>query len=359
MLKCWQENLLGIEVKDINKVVYSFNALLLRRDSDEFPLNIPDFIRMLQNKTLVEIGFSEEEATSQFAYEKIIVGNRLNRKFEQWYEGMKSIYEIEQKAMLEFLLVCRQHREKDDAGDYNNYYRNGRLLVNKNNMIMSNMDFESIIHKRFPRELIKIIKSWRKDIDITPSTITICPVCGKRINFEFGHEGSCSDICNYYISKNKLSFEEIDIKENYQYSDFLEGIYRYILLPGISERIISEKLKQFDGIRVELYPNMDEYDIEITIEDKNVLIDIKDVQVPSELVDILMKNNSVSKLISNNDTIRYLVIPEHRKHIYLDQYGVDYKKELNRILHNEDIRIEVLYEKELYREISILINDEF
>lgn len=360
LLKHWEENFSNTEAVDINKVMYSFNTLLVSTGVTEFPLNIPDFIKMLKNKTLVEIGFTEEEASKQLVNEKVIVNNRLSSKFANWYEEIESLREVEQKAMLEFLLACRQHRGKEDETDYCNYYRTGRIVANKDNMIMSNMEFhQKLIQKRLPSDLIKIIKSWRRNVDIVAGTIIVCPVCGRRVDFQFGHEGCCGDVCNYYIAKNKLSFNKLEIKEEEQYSEFTEGIYRFILLPGIGENIIFENLRKFEEAEVELYPNMDEYDIEFKVEDMSVLIDVKDVQEPSELVELLKRNNSIGKLIPNDEDYKYLVIPEHRKNIFFEQCHVDYKKELIRLLQNEDLQIKVLYEKELYKEIEKLINDEF
>ncbi|ERI93913.1 hypothetical protein HMPREF1982_01326 [Clostridiales bacterium oral taxon 876 str. F0540] len=359
VLKDWQNNLSNTKIKDINGAIYPFLSLLIKKETVKFPLNIPEFIRMLENKALVELGFTEEEATIQLLNEKIIVNGRLNYKFIDWYENIKSLQEVEQKEMLEFLLACRQHRGKDNQAVYSNYYRDGRLLVNKDNMIMTNIEFSKLIINKFPAELKKIIKSWRRDIDILSSTVTTCPVCGKKIENDFGKEGKCSDICSYYINKDKLNYNRFEIKEDEQYSQFTEGIYRYILLPNIGEKTIYDNIKRIQDVEIELYPNMDEYDMKIIIDNDNLFIDVKDVQEPSELVKLLKSNNSVSKLVVNEKAARYLVIPEHRRQIYLEQSHVDYKKELIRFLENEEIPINVLYEKELYKKIKQLVNDDF
>jgi hypothetical protein len=356
----WEENLSGVDIIKINKAMYSFCNLLINRGADEFPLNLPEFINFLQDNTLESLGFSEEEATKGLLDEKIIKNGSVNIKFKNWYEDLVSLEEEEQKAMLEFLQFCREHRGREDEKEYCNYYRNGRGLVNKNNMIISNIAFNKIMIKnKFPLELRKIISGWRKNINISDKDITICPICGKQVEATFGNENYCSDVCNYFIKKQSLKFETLSIDNNNQYSEFTEGIYRYILLPNIGERIIYEKLLKIKDIEVEIYPNMDEYDIKVKVDDLDILIDVKDVVTPSALVELLKKNNNINKLLQSKLGRRYVVIPEHRRVTHINQNNVDYKKELLNILHNECIDISVLYEKELYKEIDKIMQEDF
>jgi hypothetical protein len=355
----WEQNLTNVNVREINKVMYSFCSLLISRGAEEFPLNLPEFISTLQHNTLENLGFNEGEATKTLLAEKIIVNERINKKFKNWYEDLVSLAEEEQKAMLEFLQLCRGHRGKDDEEEYCNFYRNGRSLVNKSNMIMSNIEFQSILQRKFPADIRKAISRWRKNINISARDITICPVCGKQIEFTFGNENSCSDICNYFIRKQGLAFETLAIDDSNQYSEFTQGIYRYILLPNIGEKLIYEKLLDIKEIEVELYPNMDEYDIKVKFEELDILIDVKDVESPLGLVELLRKNNTVNKLLQSKTARRYLIIPEHRRVIHLSQNNVDYKRELLNILDNEGLDINVLYEKELYKEIEKIVQEDF
>ncbi|MBE6069344.1 MAG: hypothetical protein E7211_16895 [Clostridium lundense] len=358
-LLVWEENLSGVNLKRINKIIYSFDNLLIVKGIQEFPQNLSEFINVLKNNTLKELGFCEDEITKSLINERIIENGRINIKFKSWYEDMISVSEEEQEAMLEFLQLCRLHREKEDEEEYSNYYRLGRSLVNNQNMIMSNLKFQSHLQKKFPDELRKVISKWRKDINIIKEVITVCPVCGKQIEFTFGDENFCSDICKYYMNKEALNFESLFTDENMQYSEFTEGIYRFILLPSIGENRIYKKLSAYDNLEVELYPNMDEYDIKVKMEELELLIDIKDVSTPFTLVELLKKNNGINKLERNKGKNIYLVIPEHRRVIYLNENNVDYKRDLLNTFQEEGLDIKVLYEKELYRKINDMLNDDF
>lgn len=348
-----------VDVKEINKAIYSFNNLLITKGINNLPTNIPEFINCLQKKTLLELGFNEKEATVELANENIIKNGRISITFKNWYDSVVSLSEEEQKSMAEFLQHCRKYRKAIDEEKYCNFYREGRSFVNKDNMVMSNMEFHNTIQKKFPSELRKILNKWRKDLNIHKEFIYICPICGKQVEFTFGNENSCSDICNYYISKRGLEFEKKIIKENEQYSQFTEGIYKFILLPGIGENLIYNKLLTYTDIEVELYPNMDEYDLRLIIDESELLLDIKDVSTPFNLIEILKKNNGFSKLQKSKGKNKYLVIPEHRRAIYFNINQVDYKRELLNILNNEGIDVEVLYEKDLYRKINLILKNDF
>lgn len=355
----WEKSLSNVDIKRVNNIMYSFNSLLINKGRKKFPLNLSEFIYFLENNTLREFGFFENEVGKSLIDEKVIINKRVNIRFKTWYEDIVSVSEEEQKAMLEFLRLCRSHKGKEDEEEYSKYYRIGRNLVDNKNMIMSNMKFKSHLQKNFPTEIRNIISKWRKDADITRAVITICPVCGKQVEFTIGNENFCGDICKYYMDKEGLNYESLAIEENVQYSEFTEGIYKFILLPGIGEKRIYKKLSTYENVEVELYPNMDEYDIKVKIEELELLIDIKDVADPFSLLELLKKNNGISKLEQNKTENRYLVIPEHRRVIYLSENNVDYKRDLVNLFQNEGLDIEVLYEKELYKKINDILIDDF
>jgi hypothetical protein len=356
----WEDDFRNVEVRTINAIIYSMNSMLIKKNCENLPLNIPQFIKFLQSNTLSEVGFNEEEVEKVILNERILLNGRVNEVIKDWYNEIVSILDEEEKAMKEFLLVCRSYRGKEEETKYCNYYQKGRNLINKNNNIISNMEYKKLLQGYFTSDLRNIMVSWRKDITINEEEITICPICGKMIEFGFGQEGRCSDICNYYIKHNKLEFEKIKIQRGRQYSKFTNGIYKYVLLPNIAEDIIYNKLNTFYGIEIEHSPNMDEYDIKINVQGKEILIDVKDVADPGYLVRKLKENNSIRKLQKSRGMERYIVIPEHRRIIYKsNNNGGDYKTELSNIFARDGIDIEVLYEKQLYKKVKELIEDDF
>lgn len=355
VLKNWEDDLSKLDTKHMNEAMYGFIKEMTKRGNMVFPKNLFEFINFLMDKSLKDMNFNDEDFEINLLNEKIILNGRLNNKYKNWFEEIESLLEEEQKAMKEYLDECRKHRGKEDEEEYCEYYRIGRTLISKENMVMSNIEFYKLIEKPLPKELRRIAQSWRKDVDINEDEIKICPVCGKRIDFSFRVEGQCSEICDYYIAKNNLEYVTKKIN-NSQYSEFTNGIYRFILLPGIGEINIYKNLLKYEKCKVTLYPNMDEFDIEVIYNDRKICIDVKDVAKPNDLVNLLKENGGVSKLWKEEDRSVYLVIPEHRRSIYKHNCGADYKKELLRILDNENIEIDVLYERELYKKIDDMVD---
>lgn len=358
VLNNWEDDLSKLETKYMSEAMYEFIKEIIKKGNMDFPKNLFEFINFLTDKSLKDMNFDDEDFEISLLNEKIILNGRLNNKYKNWFEEMESLLEEEQRAMKEFLDACRSHKGKEDEEEYCEYYRVGRTLISKENMVMGNIEFYKLIERALPKELRKIAQSWRKDIDINGDEIKICPVCGKRIDFSFRVEGECSEICNYYIAKNNLEYVTKKIEDS-QYSEFTNGIYRFILLPGIGEINIYKNLLKYEKCKVTLYPDMDEFDIEVVYNGKKVCIDVKDVTTPNDLVRVLNENGGVSKLCKEEKRLIYLVIPEHRRNIFKNKYGVDYKKELLRILDNENIEIDVLYERELYKEIEDMVDEIF
>lgn len=54
------------------------------------------------------------------------------------------------------------------------------------------------------------------------------------------------------------------------------GFWRYTLLPGLIELDLKLRLEQLDGVRVLLWPNLDQYDLLVQIGEGKLKIDIKD-----------------------------------------------------------------------------------
>jgi len=351
----WEEDLSNVNIKRLNNSYYDIVSFLINKNVVSVPNNFPAFIRFLnENKINTFVG-SGEIGEEIILKEKVLVNGRLNPKLKQLYKEIESLKEAEQKAMLDFLVECRKKRGSKDEAKYCEYYKEGRGLVNKDNNIVTNQQFKKLIGNKFPKELKEIIQRWRKDININSEEINVCPVCGKIIYNIFGHENYCSDICQYYMEKDNLNFENIKIDISKQYSEFTNGIYQYILLPNIGEKLIYEHLLQFPEIGVEISPNMDEYDIKVQIDDAIINVDVKDVSNPSTLVELLKQNSGIKKLLRSRNEKRYLVVPNHRKSIYKRKENRDYKKTLKSIFYNEGIDITVIYENELYKKIENIL----
>lgn len=56
----------------------------------------------------------------------------------------------------------------------------------------------------------------------------------------------------------------------------LPGIWRYTVLPGLEELDLAARLEQIPGVRVELWPYVDAYDLDVRLGDASWRVDVKD-----------------------------------------------------------------------------------
>lgn len=54
------------------------------------------------------------------------------------------------------------------------------------------------------------------------------------------------------------------------------GVWRYTVLPGIEELLLAENLAKIRGARVELWPFIDAYDLDVAVGDERWRVDVKD-----------------------------------------------------------------------------------
>jgi hypothetical protein len=76
-------------------------------------------------------------------------------------------------------------------------------------------------------------------------------------------------------------------------------VWRYIVVPGASELRIAQVLTRA-GATVELYPQLDRYDLDIAVEDRHWDVDVKE----HATVEGLLRH-----LRSNPPAARYVVLP--------------------------------------------------
>ena len=354
----WQEDFTnppGLLSQCLNKLI----KYLIHEKKYYYPRNYKELIHFLKTVPVDKWSCNQDDIDEQFIGKTLIdEEGRVNRIYADWLEEMGALEEGQQKDMKKFLLKCRELAHIEDKEKYEKFYREGRSFVSPSNAIIDAINLQKNLNL-FPKELSKIINQWTEYYDIKNKEVIVCPVCGKPLDFSKSSIGKCSDICEYYRKNMKKNYREIVIDTSLMYYTFTKGIYKYTLLPSIAEQKIYSALKaKFQEYTVELYPEIDKYDIRISNENIVVDIDVKDHKSPQGLVSILLNNQDASKLHSKEDNhYIYLVIPEHRKDIYTIKG--DYKKDLKNLLKSNNLKIEVLYEKELYKVVDEIFNDDF
>ena len=157
-----------------------------------------------------------------------------------------------------------------------------------------------------------------------------CPRCGyiqrKRAN---GTYNCRNKFCDILCVKQNLpplpAISKDEVFENYKI--VTPGIHQYVTIPGIWEIYLAEELSKL-GIRVTLWPEIDEYDLLVELDKNNRwAIDVKDwVSIHPYIKEVNHRFDATNTLVvfpnEREDTLRIGVV---RKQIEKELGGVKLK----------------------------------
>lgn len=167
-----------------------------------------------------------------------------------------------------------------------------------------------------------------------------CPICGWTLERKNGHwRCNKENVCHFLGDFNYLlPFEDTGER----ILRLKPSIQKYVLLPGMAEQRIAERLEA-KGFQVNMYPNIDEYDIQAVSGETVFCLDVKDYKHPSQLASYLNR-----KPISEIGPNLFYVIPDYRERSHRQ-----YTKRVMQKLKNERKEIvKVISEKELLKIIQ-------
>lgn len=316
---------------------------LIKKGCYEFPRNLSELIHYLRVCPMKE--YLDDEVSEEAAIDRYL---NLTEEFSEKVSE-ENLLEAGQKLMYSLLRYIR----KSDLEDKENIYREIRKFIIENYYI-SRIDFDKKIKKKYGNEIYKMLRAMYDYADDVKGEYLLCPVCGRELNLEDAKDGMCSRVCNYYINKKGLKPKKAVFK--HRILRLNQGVYTYNLMSSIGEfEIYNKCLERFKTRTVELYTNVDEYDIAIKDSERNITInlDIKDARSPERLFKILLENTKIKKLENNQKrTFNYIVIPEHREAVYNNEHAKGYTKELQKLINEEKLNIYVIREMRLYKEIE-------
>ncbi|MCM3081751.1 hypothetical protein [Brevibacillus invocatus] len=242
--------------------------------------------------------------------------------------------EAQQKNMLAILKFCRD----DGLNLQDEYARVRKFLSQSQNAVLSSFQLAQFAESFRDRELSNLVRHCY--IEITPliSNYRKCPHCGwtleyKQDQWHCNKENICREMSNFE------KFEHFNFGDERVYR-MLPGIQRYVLLPGISEMKIADNLMR-KGYQVELYPNVDEYDLAVSLLGKQVFLDVKDFKDPSMLANFF-NQKTLSYLEKYSEHV-YVVIPSYRNDLYSS-----YSKRVSMLLKDDAKKyIKIIMENEL------------
>lgn len=175
--------------------------------------------------------------------------------------------------------------------------------------------------------------------------IYLCPNCGWTLKLVNGKYWECAARkCRRIVER----YSKWTVK-TMEYNDSLcrvkQGILEYIIIPGISERRIYEKLSEVEGLTVELYPRVDACDLKLQFPGGNCwLLDVKDWTSPFQLAKKLKEKRPFQGFTDLEWERALIVIPRH--------YDQRYMSLLKQAMSDYGVRDEIIHENDLYSQIE-------
>lgn len=254
---------------------------------------------------------------------------------EEFMNTYISPHEAQQKNMSELLIYCRDEERRSDK----DYRQIRTFLSNPQHSVMSSFQLTQFTESFNDRELIKLIHRCYEEVTGGISNYRKCPHCGWTLEI-INQEWCCN---KENICKSLRDFEKFELFPlgNERIVRMLPGIQRYVLLPGMSELKIASSLRR-KGFTIEMYPNIDEYDLEISNGGKSIFIDVKDFKNPRTLANFFNIKSSTYLEKYRKDV--YVVIPQYRNNLY------PYYRDRAMALLSEDTLkyIKIIMEKDLH-----------
>ncbi|MGI2295681.1 hypothetical protein [Paenibacillus sp. GXUN7292] len=241
--------------------------------------------------------------------------------------------EAQQRNMYAILQFCRDESRKLQT----EYAQIRTFLSHSQNAVLSSFQLAQFVESFRDRELSTLVRQCYEEVTTLLVNFRKCPYCGWTLEYK-NDRWRCNkeNIC--YALADFEMFEQFDFENNRVYR-LLPGIQRYVLLPGMSEMKLADFLKR-KGYGVELFPNIDEYDLAVSLNNNKIFLDVKDFKDPRTLANFF-NQKSLTYLDKYGHQV-YVVVPEYRN-ILFPSYGKrasvllkeDTEKFINIIMENE------------------------
>lgn len=247
--------------------------------------------------------------------------------------------ELEQRVILEIRNEFKTYGKEEDYKNFRSYLVKNPISLREKleKFILKNSGYNSNLKKTYAR-----IYEFYEEIPphyINNNNIEVCNYCGWTIINKNKDKHCVSDYCkaNFGVEKSKIKPYEKDMLR------LKRGVMRYTALPGIPELNLKNRIEKL-GLEVILYPNFDQYDLEVKFKDCSWAIDVKDYGNPYNLI------HKIKDFEPNNCEKSFIVVPNKRCKL-----NKDYKY----ILASKEVTgFEYIIEENLIKRIKEKINSE-
>ncbi|ACL18710.1 conserved hypothetical protein [Desulfitobacterium hafniense DCB-2] len=264
------------------------------------PGNLYDLLAMLQ-KPCQEWGIPAFEASFDLDASILKKYGGLSYEAEEFLEEHVSVEESEARVMLEILSHCRE--KVKEANNYQELYSKIREFISSpEHAVLPSGEVYDFAHSLQDKKLSDLFFSLYEPSPLPYEEYYYCPYCGWTLTTQRGKNRCTNRSCHLngeFRNPVKMPNASRDVLWR-----LTPGIQRYVLVPGIAELKLYKRLetKKYD---VQLYPEIDRYDIRVKLENSIVDIDVKEYYSIRSLADHI--NANWQKYHENS----YIVIPGH------------------------------------------------
>ncbi|HEY9691024.1 MAG TPA: hypothetical protein V6D15_02340 [Oculatellaceae cyanobacterium] len=244
----------------------------LLQGDEEAPQNLPEFIDWA-NRPLAEWQPAKKELKYLADDVSLIEDGLLSEFTLQWHiEGSDTERQVQEKLLNDVRLECKQY-QKEEA------YREFRKLI-ITQPVLRYREYRQVMTSSALRPVRDFVSSAYIDLRKLQSedVYRFCPRCKYPQRRKSDNSYGCrSPECDRLGRELKLNpIPTISVEEADEYKVVTPGIHRYGTIPGIWEIDLYQQLSQL-GIRVTLWPEIDEYDLLVDFGHKQRWgIDVKD-----------------------------------------------------------------------------------
>ncbi|MDH2879771.1 hypothetical protein [Bacillus cytotoxicus] len=325
----WEQN----EWIKIPETLYKGHLLFMKNSlqSNMPPNNVFDLIKLL-HEPVEKWGVDGVEKLLPSDSTFLVEGFGFSIEIEDFLEEYISPEEFDQSVMKEILQYCREYGLDEE-------YRKIRSIVaSPDNAVLTYVRLRSMLFLIKDNTLKQLFEKCYEQVPHSVDNYKKCPYCGWTVSFVKGRwRCNKEQICRHFQSFERLETYEFS-KDEMVYR-VRPGIQRYVLLTGMIEEKIYKRLKGYDAI---LYPNIDEFDIRISVNDTLVDLDVKDYRAPRMLANAF--NNKNVRDLEKYHKNAYIIIPNYRL-----KMNPNYKELLCSSLSKEaSSYIQIMTERELF-----------
>jgi hypothetical protein len=297
-LKGWEKS----QWKKVPQSLYEGHMLLIKHmylSNNQAPTNLYDFMQFL-HKSFESWQIDSLEQIFPLDASFLVDGYGVSGEIEDFIEMFISPEEDQQSTIKQILLYCRAHKLDEE-------YREVRsLLTDRSHVVLSAFKLKQLLNKVKDKNLRQLVDKCYEEIPQPIQNYRKCPHCGWTLTFKGGH-WLCNkeDSCRYFASFETL--EKFTYDSETRVYRLTPGVQKYTLLTGIIEQKIFQKLSAYSPI---LYPEIDQYDIAITVDEKPIYLDVKDYKSPLMLANFF--NKKPKNELKKYEQSALIVIPNYR-----------------------------------------------